>query len=142
MASSIIFFIEGTPFTIKNKIKLRRWILQVIKQEKKNPGELNFIFCSDDYLLSINQQYLKHDAYTDIITFNTSSTPVLISGDIFISVERVRENAGSLNLSVTDELHRVIIHGVLHLIGYADKKPAQKKEMTSKEDIYLSSRSF
>jgi rRNA maturation RNase YbeY len=113
----------------------------VIGEEKKKTGDISFIFCSDEYLLGINQQYLEHDYYTDIITFDDVSGE-LISGDIFISVDRVRENAEIYGQSFSDELHRIIIHGVLHLLGYKDKEPDQKEIMTGKEDYYLSVRSF
>jgi rRNA maturation RNase YbeY len=142
MSLSINFFTEEISFTLKHKLKVRAWIVDVIKREQKQPGELNFIFCSDIYLLTINRQYLNHDTYTDIITFDNIEDESRISGDIFISVDRVRENAGHLKIPEVSELHRVIIHGVLHLVGYSDKKPDKKKEMTSKEDLYLSLRNF
>jgi len=104
--------------------------------------ELNYIFCSDAYLLQINQQYLNHDTYTDIITFDNSETEKVITGDIFISIERIRENAAKYNITEADELHRVIIHGALHLLGYKDKTAVTKQKMTEKEDFYLSRRGF
>lgn len=99
-------------------------------------------FCSDAYLLPMNQQYLDHDTYTDIITFDNSEVEGDIVGDIFISVERVRENAAKFNITETDELHRVIIHGALHLLGYTDKSVVTKKKMTQKEDECLAKRTF
>lgn len=141
MAGSINFFSEEISFTLKNKIKVRDWITKTVQQENKQLGELNFIFCSDEYLLDLNRQYLNHDTFTDIITFDTGVGEDL-NGDIFISIDRIRENASSLNVPEVDELHRVIIHGVLHLIGYGDKKPSEKKKMTEKEDFYLSARKF
>jgi len=117
---------------------LRRWISDTIKNEEHRTGELNFIFCSDEYLLNINQEYLDHDTYTDIITFDNSESEKEISGDIFISVPRVMENALHLGIEVTEELRRVIIHGVLHLAGYLDKSKTDKMLMTQKEDFYLS----
>jgi len=104
-------------------------------------GFLNFIFCSDNYLLKINVEHLNHDTYTDIITFDYSKED-RISGDIFISIDRVEENAKSHKTSFENELHRVIIHGVLHLLGYGDKEPGQKAEMRQKEDFCLSLRDF
>jgi probable rRNA maturation factor len=101
---------------------------------------VNFIFCSDEYLHSINVQYLNHTTYTDIVTFDSSETKGLIEGDIFISVERIQENASKFNTSFDEELHRVIIHGVLHLIGYSDKGSTKKAQMKRKEDTYLSLR--
>jgi rRNA maturation RNase YbeY len=103
---------------------------------------LNFIFCSDNYLLSINQNYLKHDTLTDIITFNNSEDKRVIVGDIFISLERIRENAQRFNVTSESELHRVMIHGTLHLLGYADKGKEAKALMTDKENHYLSKRVF
>ncbi|MGZ3836667.1 MAG: rRNA maturation RNase YbeY, partial [Mucilaginibacter sp.] len=104
--------------------------------------ELNYIFCSDQYLLQINQQYLDHDTYTDIVTFDNSDIAKVIVGDIFISIDRIRENAAKFNTGEVNELHRVIIHGALHLLGYTDKKADSKKTMTAKEDHYLSLRNF
>ncbi len=140
--SKISFFAESITFSLRQKKHLRLWITETIKAEGKHPGELNFIFCSDDYLLSINQQYLNHNTYTDIVTFDNSTDKSKIEGDIFISVERIRENAVSFKVSVKDELHRVIIHGILHLLGYKDKTPKSKEQMTEKEDFYLALRDF
>ena len=139
----ITFFSEDIVFTLKDKAKVRTWIDSTIKSEGyKRIGELNFIFCSDAYLLDINKQYLNHDTYTDIVTFDSSEEEDVISGDIFISIERIRENAEKFNVSERDELHRVIIHGVLHLCGYYDKKKDDKELMTSKENEYLDKRTF
>lgn len=140
---SILFFNEDIDYTPKGKINLRKWIEGTIKAEGfKRIGELNFIFCSDAYLLEINKQYLDHDTYTDIVTFDSSEEEDLIAGDIFISVERIAENAARFGVTEKDELHRVIIHGVLHLCGYYDKKSEDKKLMTEKENYYLGTRSF
>lgn len=136
---SIHFFSEDIAFTLKNKTAVRSWITKTISLEKKKLKELSLIFCSDEYLLAVNRQYLQHDTYTDIITFDYSESDT-IAGDIFISIERIKENAARLQLSETDELHRVIIHGVLHLLGYKDKSPAEKSLMTAKEDHYLAQR--
>lgn len=140
MSQKINFFSEDIQFTLKDKIRLRKWVTKTIENEELKLGELNFIFCSDHYLLNINQEYLKHDTFTDIITFDNSDAADLISGDIFISVERITENAKNLNINFNDELHRVMIHGVLHLIGYPDKEKEEKIFMTSKEDSYLAQR--
>lgn len=140
---SILFFNEDIDYTPKGKVNLRKWIEGTIKAEGfKRIGELNFIFCSDAYLLEINKQYLDHDTYTDIVTFDSSEEEDLIAGDIFISVERIAENAAKFGVTEKDELHRVIIHGVLHLCGYYDKKSEDKKLMTEKENYYLGTRSF
>jgi len=135
--AKINFFTEDLDYTLKNKTSIRKWIAESIKEENCFLGELNFIFCSDEYLLKINQEYLKHDTYTDIITFDNSEEEDEISGDIFISVERVNENAIEYKIDPNTELKRVIIHGVLHLIGFPDKKPDEKKLMTAKENHYL-----
>lgn len=133
---SIHFHQEDTNFSLPCESITENWILKTIAQEKKTCGELNFIFCSDEYLLGVNQTHLNHDTYTDIITFNYVDGD-RISGDIFISVERVTENAKKFNVLFLQELHRVIIHGVLHLIGYDDKSSADAQEIRLKEDFYL-----
>lgn len=134
------FFNQDISFKLAKPGKTRKWIQEVITREKKALAHLNYIFCSDEYLLGINQQYLKHKTLTDIITFDNSETRGMIEGDIFISIERVRANAEALETAFDDELHRVIIHGVLHLIGYGDKSPGKKLRMRKKEDAYLSLR--
>ncbi|PWG82631.1 rRNA maturation RNase YbeY [Pararcticibacter amylolyticus] len=140
--SKISFFSEDTDFTLKQKTNIRTWINTVITTEGKNSGYLNLIFCSDNYLLNINQQYLNHDTYTDIITFDSSEEEDRIEGDVFISIDRVRENASNFGILEKDEIHRVIVHGILHLLGYKDKSKNDKDLMTSKEDYYLSHRQF
>jgi len=139
---AVNFFQEEVSFTLKDKLKLKKWIKETIKSEGYKLKELNFIFCSDEYLLQINQQYLDHDTFTDIITFDNSEEEGKIIGDIFISIERIRENAKTFNVTEARELQRVIIHGTLHLLGYPDKKPADKKVMTEKEDFYLNKLTF
>ena len=139
---AISFFEEDISFKLKNKTQVRQWITDTIIAEGFKLKELNYIFCSDAYLLEINQQYLDHDTYTDIVTFDNSEEEGKIISDIFISIERIRENAVKFNVTETTELHRVIIHGALHLLGYKDKSPADKQKMTQKEDFYLSKRVF
>ena len=112
------------------------WLSQVATMEKKEPGELNLIFCSDDYLLEINQKHLDHDYYTDIITFDYTQGEVL-SGDLFISIDRVKDNAKSFEVETKEEILRVVVHGFLHLAGYEDKTENKEKEMRLKEDTYL-----
>lgn len=136
------FFQEDISFKPKQVTALRNWIKQTIVAEKHQLAELNFIFCSDNYLLEINKQFLNHDTYTDIITFDNSEKEAIIYGDIFISIDRVRENAKSFKTALATELHRVIIHGTLHLLGYKDKTAKEKTLMTEKEDFYLSKRGF
>jgi probable rRNA maturation factor len=122
------------------KTNLRKWLKTSILNEGKKLKELNLIFCSDDFLLDINKKYLGHSTYTDIITFDNHQREGYIEGDIFISIDRVRENAAKYKITERDELHRVMIHGVLHLLGYKDKSPADKELMTSKENQYLALR--
>ena len=136
----IAFHLE-TKFKLKNESVLPRWIEFSIHQENKELGEVNYIFCNDDYLLEKNIKYLKHNTLTDIISFDYTLGNV-ISGDIFISIERVVDNAKELMIDFDDELHRVMIHGILHYCGYKDKIDADKSLMRSKEDYYLSLRKF
>lgn len=139
----ISFFAEDIEFVLPQKQKVREWINDVIKSEGfSRIAELNFIFCSDDYLLDINKEYLDHDTYTDIITFDSSEVAHVIAGDIFISIDRVRDNALKFSVSEVDELHRVIVHGVLHLCGYGDKTKEEKNTMTDKENECLAKRKF
>ena len=133
----IWFHSEAIDYTLRDKRKVREWLLRIIETEGQHAGPITFIFCDDAYLLEINQQYLNHDTYTDIITFDYTS-PEAVSGDIFISLDRVRENAAERSLRVRDELHRVMAHGVLHLLGYKDKTEAEQAAMTGKEDNLLS----
>jgi len=133
----INFFSEEVKYTLKNKLQIRSWINDTIIAEGYLLEELNFILCSDEYLLAINQQYLNHDTYTDVITFDNSEELKTIVGDIFISIERIQENAKQFKGTVQQELCRVMIHGTLHLLGYKDKGKAAKTLMTQKEDQYL-----
>ena len=133
----INFYTEDIKYTLKSKIIIKKWIENTIIEEGYRLAELNFILCSDEYLLRINQDYLQHDDYTDVITFDNSEQPKTIVSDIFISVDRVKENAMSFKSSTAKELCRVMIHGTLHLLGYLDKTKSAKKEMTAKEDFYL-----
>lgn len=134
----IHYFSEDIAFNLKDKRKINSWIKKTIEMENFNPGDINFIFCSDTYLLELNKEYLNHHTLTDIITFDSSDEENTISGDIFISIDRIKENAETLNVNFTTELHRVIIHGILHLCGYTDKSKDEKQAMREKEDHYLS----
>lgn len=116
------------------------WLKNIILKEAKKPGEINYIFCDDEYLLQVNRDYLQHDYYTDIITFDYVKGKT-ISGDIFVSLPRISDNASTLSKNFEDELHRVLAHGILHLCGYMDKTEEEEKEMRSKEDFYLALRS-
>jgi len=135
----IHFFLEEIKYRIRNKGLLREWILNTIASENKGVGELNIILCNDNYLHKMNLEYLNHDTLTDIITFEYSEGDT-ISGELFISIARVEENAKMFSKTLIEELHRVIIHGVLHLCGYGDKTNSEKKIMTSKENVYLAER--
>jgi len=133
---SNIFFHSECDFDAESVSHLEAWITKAIENEEKELEEINYIFCNDDYLLEKNQTFLNHDTYTDIITFDYSEMN-RISGDIFISVERVNENARKFAVPFNTELRRVMIHGVLHLIGYKDKSGEEKETMREKEDFYL-----
>lgn len=136
----INFFSEEIRFKLDHPIKTSKWIKEAIKSEKKTLAQLNYIFCSDTYLLQINKEYLNHNTLTDIVTFDNSEDKKSIQGDIFISIDRILENSEKFSASFDDELHRVMIHGVLHLIGYGDKDDRSKVKMRKKEDAYLSLR--
>lgn len=124
--------------TLTQRIKLKAFICFMFKSEKKTSSNLSFVFCSDNYLLDINRKFLKHNYYTDIITFNLSlKRDKEIQGEVYISVDRVRENAKIFNNTINQELHRVIFHGILHLCGYGDKTKRQKLKMTQMENFYL-----
>jgi rRNA maturation RNase YbeY len=132
----IAFLTEDITFELKEKLKHKAWLKDAAKTEGFKIGELNYIFCSDAYLLDINQKYLGHNTLTDIVTFDNSEDPKMIEGDIFISIERVRENALKFD-TAESELKRVMVHGLLHLAGYKDKDKAQKELMTIKENEHL-----
>ena len=125
--------------TLKNKSLLKQWIESTIQKKKRSCGRIGFVFCSDEYLLGMNKQYLNHDTYTDIITFDYSKGDLkqAVSGDILISVDRVNENSKTFSKSFESELHRVMIHGILHLLGYNDKTGPAKAEMRKQEDLCL-----
>jgi rRNA maturation RNase YbeY len=129
-------FHSENDFKLDDLEQLRDWISLSITKMGKQAGDLNYIFCNDDYLIKINQDYLNHDTYTDIISFDYSDKDIL-SGDIFISTERVEENANTFQVSFKEELRRVLIHGVLHFAGYKDKSEEESKEMRKQEDKYL-----
>ena len=133
----IRFFSEEIEFKILNPNKVKAWLIQSANRERKEITEISYIFCSDPYLLKLNQEYLNHDTLTDIITFDYSQGNKL-SGEIYISIDRVMENSQKFDSGFVDELHRVIIHGVLHLCGYKDKNQPDKTLMRKKEDAYLS----
>ena len=129
----MISFNYETDFVLDNETSFSNWLSEVISSELKTEGEINYIFCDDNYLLEINQQYIDHDTLTDIISFDYSVGNEL-HGDIFISVERVRDNATDFNVSFEDELKRVMVHGVLHYCGYKDKSEKDERLMREKEE--------
>lgn len=133
---SIYFFFEETV-TLRDRTRLKGFIRTLFKKEGRKLESLNYVFCSDERLLEINRQYLQHNYYTDIITFEMSPAGQPVVGDIYISIDRVRDNARIEKESLTRELHRVIFHGALHLCGYGDKSAAQEKQMRKKEEQWL-----
>lgn len=131
-----IQFSFQTNYPLKSRTKIKQWIKQVIEAKGKKTGNITYIFCDDEYLLEVNKRYLQHDYYTDVITFDYVEND-LISGDIFISTDRVRENALAFGSSETEELHRVIIHGALHLLGLKDKSEKEASQMRQAENEAL-----
>jgi probable rRNA maturation factor len=133
----INFFTEDVPFELKQKRIIRHWIENIVQNEGAKIKEVNYIFCSDEYLKEINIEYLDHHYFTDIITFDHSEQADSLEGDVYISVERVKENSQAFSRPFTEELHRVIIHGILHLIGYTDKEEQDLLLMRQKENNSL-----
>jgi probable rRNA maturation factor len=134
---AIHFFSEEIKFDLPNKLKRKNWLKNLASSEQYKIGELNYIFCSDEYLHQVNVDYLNHDTYTDIITFDNSDLENVIEGDIFISIDRVKENAKNLNEIESNELSRVISHGLFHLMGYKDKTKEQAAVMRKKEEFAI-----
>ena len=134
----IHFFYEDVKFTVPNKTRLRNWIELIIKNEKgKKIKNINFIFCSDEFLLEFNKIYLHHHTLTDVITFDYSDDEQYLESDIYISIHRIKENSQDLKIPFINELHRVMIHGVLHLLGYRDKSEDELQIMREKENECL-----
>lgn len=131
---AIHFFSEGIQFTLKEKLNRKRWLKKIATDAGFKIKELNYVFCSDEYLYQMNRDYLKHETYTDIITFDNSEKRDEIEGDIFVSIDRVRENAKTHNQEVETEMNRVLAHGMLHLIGYKDKTQEEIALMRLKEE--------
>jgi probable rRNA maturation factor len=131
------FFFLQHNISLTKRASLKRFIEEIFIKEKKKLSSLNYIFCSDEYLLQINRSHLDHNYYTDIISFDLSESPNAITGEIYISTDRVRDNATELGVSITEELHRVIFHGALHLCGYKDKTTKDAKQMRAAEDSCL-----
>lgn len=135
---SILFFSEDIDYKLPDPSSTVHWITSIIEEQSYSLVQINYIFCSDEHLLEINQKHLAHNYYTDIITFNNADEEKELEADIFISIDRVQENAAKTNQSFDRELHRVMIHGVLHLVGFDDKTQKDKEEMRRKEDACLS----
>lgn len=132
----IRYYCEDISFKLKDKLLSNRWLKMVAASELRKIGDINIIFCSDNYILDVNMKYLQHDYFTDIITFDYCEKDIL-SGDLFISIDSVRENALFYGTEFPEELNRVMVHGVLHLIGYDDHTEEDIKTMRSKENYYL-----
>ena len=132
----MISFNYETDFELENEAQYEDWISRIIESEGFDEGEINYIFCDDDYLLKVNQDYLDHDYYTDIITFDYVKGKT-ISGDIFVSLPRILDNASTLSQNFESEFNRVLAHGILHLCGYKDKTEEEKSQMRAKEDFYI-----
>ena len=130
------FLCEDIEFNLTDSVKIENWINECIELEGKEAGEITYIFCSDPYILEINKEHLQHDYFTDIITFDYCFDDI-INGDMFISIDTVRDNAVRFNQSFEQELYRVVIHGILHLIGYNDSNDEEQRIMSLKEDFYL-----
>lgn len=133
----VSFFSEDIDFKVVNPVKTKKWLKNASISEGYELSQLNYVFCSDEYLLEINKQYLDHDYFTDIITFDNSEEDNQLEGDIYISVDRVRENAATFHTDFDTEMRRVLIHGLLHLAGHDDTSEALKTAMRAKEDEYL-----
>lgn len=134
--SKVCFFYQGVKVTLQHRTRLKNYIQSIFKKEGKKLLSINYIYCTDKALLEINRQFLSHDFYTDIITFDLSDANE-VQAEIYISVDRVKDNAVQLGVSFKSEMHRVIFHGVLHLCGYKDKSKQEKEEMRAKENLYL-----
>ncbi|MFT3826105.1 MAG: rRNA maturation RNase YbeY [Chitinophagaceae bacterium] len=134
---AVSFHFAGTQGTLTQRTTLKQFLVTLFRKEKKSLESLTYIFCSDDYLLDINRRHLQHDYYTDIITFNMADKLQPVTGEIYISLDRVRDNANTFNVPVKHELHRVIFHGALHLCGYKDKTKEQEALMRKMEEKYL-----
>lgn len=132
------FFYLTDSFSLNKRSSLKTFIESIFKVERQPFADLNIIFCTDDYLLGVNKRFLNHDFYTDIVTFNLAGNKQPVNGEIYISIDRVKDNANKLHVSFKSEIHRVIFHGVLHLCGYLDKTKSQIKLMREMEDKYLS----
>ena len=137
MCMSISFNLADSKVTLANRVALKSFIEKRVKKEGFSIETLTYVFCSDKYLLKMNKDFLSHNYYTDIISFDLSETPGNLIGEVYISVDRVKDNAKTHGTSLKEELHRVIFHGALHFCGYKDKKPTDTKKMRQMEDLWL-----
>lgn len=137
-SANINYFSQNINFSIDDENKISEWLHLISKSENFNLSEINYIFCDDKFLYSLNIEYLNHNTFTDVISFDFSERTDQITGDIYISIERISENANKFNKTINNELFRVMAHGLLHLLGYSDKTKSEKLLMTKKEDYYLS----
>jgi len=137
MNEPINFFSEGTKFRLQKKRVLRSWIGEAISEEKKISGDINFIFCKDEYLLKMNRKYLKNNMLTDVLTFSMVEEETMVSGDIYLSIDRIKENSKEFKQPFLKEILRVMIHGVLHLMEYRDESDEERKVMRMRENNYL-----
>lgn len=143
--NEILFFIGDIRFSLRNKAELAKWLHAISKKHKKKITSLNYIFVSDEYLLNINKRFLRHNTLTDIISFDYSADKKAkngVVGEIYISIPRITENAKTFKVSKTEELHRVMAHGLLHLCGFGDKSPSEIKRMRTEEENALDLRQF
>ncbi len=134
----IYFFLEEVSYNLKHKRQIREWIMKTVDNEGFTIGILNYIFTSDNILVQLNTEYLRHFTLTDIITFDLAEKEGELTGDIYISLDRAKENAKEFKVTLTNELNRLMVHGVLHLMGYKDKTAVEKEAMRAKEEFYLS----
>jgi probable rRNA maturation factor len=134
----IYFFLEEVRYTLRKKRNIKTWIIQTAENEDYKVGTLNYILTNDEILVQLNKEYLRHFTLTDIITFDLSESEGFLTGDIYISVDRARENAKKFRDSLSNEIKRLMVHGILHLIGYKDKSQSERELMRAKEEYYLS----
>lgn len=133
----IQFFFLSTNISLRERTRLKKFVSAIFREKNYRVSHLNYIFCNDEYLLQINKKHLNHDYYTDIITFDFSEKVGDVEGEIYISTDRVIENAATMKCTITAEIHRVIFHGALHLCGFTDKKPSERLKMRAAEDMLL-----
>jgi probable rRNA maturation factor len=134
---AVFFYFDDVTFSLRNRKRLKHFVAKIFKSKKKILGRLTYIFSTDRRILQINRQYLNHDFYTDVIAFDLSDTPRSVHGEVYISIDRVKQNANTFNVTISEELYRVIVHAALHLCGYRDKTASERATMKIEEDRYL-----